>query len=358
MDHQLRRTTLAETCADQPIDALLITGLPNVRYLTGFTGSNGQFLASASGGIFFTDGRYTERARHEAPDVERVTYLGGFEPVLAEHVDRLGIRRLGFEPNDVTVERHGRLREHLPDTELVPVGGTVERMRWRKDAEELAMLRRAQAVTDQAFDDILDVLAVGQSEQQVARELAQLLMRDGADGLAFDSIVAFGENAAEPHHEPGHRILDEGDVITLDFGALWEGYHADMTRTVAFGEPAAQLTKVHDVVSQAQAAGIDAVRAGVSGADVDQAARAVIGEAGFGDAFIHGLGHGVGLEIHEGPRLGREAQDQVLVAGAVVTIEPGIYLPGIGGARIEDMVEVTESGARVMGSASRELIEL
>ena len=213
-------------------------------------------------------------------------------------------------------------------------------------------------MTDQAFDDVLDLLAVGVSEQQVARHLEALLRRDGADGLSFESIVAFGENAAEPHHEPGHRTLDEGDVITMDFGALFGGYHADMTRTVAFGEPASELKKIHDVVRQAQQAGIDAVREGVTGDVVDAAARGVIEGAGYGEAFGHGLGHGVGLDIHEGPRLGREFAEHRLPAKAVVTVEPGIYVPGLGGVRIEDMVEVTADGCRVLGAASRELIEL
>ncbi len=196
------------------------------------------------------------------------------------------------------------------------------------------------------------------TEQVVARELENLLRRDGADGLSFESIVAFGENAAEPHHDPGHRVLEEGDVIKLDFGALYGGYHADMTRTVSFGEPASELKKIHDVVKQAQQAGIDAIRAGVSGTEVDAAARGVIDGAGYGANFTHGLGHGVGLDVHEGPRLGREFADHELPAGAVVTVEPGIYLPGLGGVRIEDMVEVTDDGCRVLGAAPRDLIEL
>ena len=238
------------------------------------------------------------------------------------------------------------------------LGDEVERLRWVKDDEELENLRRAQAVTDQAFEDILETLAIGMTEQAVARELENLLHRDGADGLSFESIVAFGENAAEPHHEPGHRLLDEGDVIKMDFGALYGGYHADMTRTVAFGEPATELKKVHDVVKQAQQAGIDAVAAGVTGQAVDVAARTVIEDAGYGQYFSHGLGHGVGLDIHEGPRLGREFASHVLPAGAVVTVEPGIYIPGLGGVRIEDMVEVTDDGGRVLGTANRDLIEL
>jgi Xaa-Pro aminopeptidase len=358
VDHHLRRTTLSERLGALEVDAFLVTGLTNVRYLTGFTGSNGQALVGAERSVFFTDGRYTEQSRQEVPDLERVTYAGAFGEALGAEAARLGVRRLGFEAHVVSVRSHERLAAALQGVDLVACDDEVERIRWVKDDEELELLRRAQAVTDQAFDDVLELLAVGVTEQQVARHLEALLRRDGADGLSFESIVAFGENAAEPHHEPGHRTLDEGDVVTMDFGALFGGYHADMTRTVAFGEPASELQKIHDIVRQAQQAGIDAVREGVTGEVVDAAARDVIEGAGYGEAFGHGLGHGVGLDIHEGPRLGREFAEHHLPAKAVVTVEPGIYVPGLGGVRIEDMVEVTAEGCRVLGAASRELIEL
>jgi Xaa-Pro aminopeptidase len=357
VDHQVRRANLSEQLADLEVDALLVTVLANVRYLTGFTGSNGQALVAPGQTVFFTDGRYTERSRHEVPDLERVTYAASFWETLAAEVARLGIHRLGFEAHQLTVRSHERLTAAVDGVEPVACDEAVERIRWVKDDEELGSLRSAQTVTDQAFEDILDLLAVGMTEQQVARHLETLLRRDGADGLSFDSIVAFGESAAEPHHEPGHRMLEEGDVITMDFGALFGGYHADMTRTIAFGAPASELRKIHDTVRQAQQAGIDAVREGVTGAEVDAAARGVIEGAGYGDGFTHGLGHGVGLEIHEGPRLGAQ-HDDALPARAVVTVEPGIYVPGLGGVRIEDMVEVTVDGCRVLGNASRELIEL
>jgi Xaa-Pro aminopeptidase len=358
VDHHLRRTTLSERLAALEVDAILVTGLTNVRYLTGFTGSNGQALVGAEHSVFFTDGRYTEQSRHEVPDLNRVTYAGTFGEALRAEAARLGVRRLGFEAHVMSVRSHERLTAALQGVELVACDDEVERIRWVKDDEELELLGRAQAVTDQAFDDVLDLLAVGVTEQQIARHLEALLRRDGADGLSFESIVAFGENAAEPHHEPGHRTLEEGDVITMDFGALFGGYHADMTRTVAFGEPASELKKIHDIVRQAQQAGIDAVREGVTGDVVDAAARDVIAGAGYGEAFGHGLGHGVGLDIHEGPRLGREFAEHQLPAKAVVTVEPGVYVPGLGGVRIEDMVEVTAGGCRVLGTASRELIEL
>jgi Xaa-Pro aminopeptidase len=358
VDHQLRRTRLSERLPDLEVDAVLITDPSNVRYLTGFTGSNGQVLVTAGEATFFTDGRYTEQARHEAPDLETVTYRSSIEPALGERCAAIGATRVGFEAHAVTVRLHQRAVEALPALELIPVGDAVGRLRWIKDREEVELLRQAQATTDEAFEEILEFLAVGQSERQVALELERLLRRDGADALSFDSIVAFGDHAAQPHHEPCHRLLEEGDVIKMDFGALREGYHADFTRTVAFGEPAAELKKVHDVVREAQQMGIDAIAPGVSGAAVDRAARSVIEEAGYGEAFAHGLGHGVGLDIHEGPRLGREFEDHELPTGAVVTVEPGIYLPRLGGVRIEDMIEVTEDGGRAMSSATRELIEL
>ena len=357
MDHQLRRTVLSGRLPALEVDALLVSHLPNVRYLTGFTGSNGQVVVGRSESVFLTDGRYQEQSRREVPDVERVTYLQGLEEPLSAVCARLGVSRLGFEANELTVRRHEQLVAKLPGVELVPEADEVERQRWTKDPEEVALLRRAQGATDQAFEDVMDYLAVGQTERQVARELEHLMHRDGADGLAFDSIVAFGENAAEPHHEPSHRLLEEGDVIKLDFGAMWGGYHADMTRTIAFGSPSHELKKIHDIVREAQQAGIDAVAAGVAGESVDRAARAVIEDAGYGEYFLHGLGHGVGLEIHEGPRLGRGI-DHVLPAGAVVTVEPGIYVPSLGGVRIEDMVEVTDDGCRVVGTSVRDLIEL
>jgi Xaa-Pro aminopeptidase len=357
VDHELRRRSLADRLHEVGVDAFLVTSLPNVRYLTGFTGSNAQVIVRDAGAVFFTDGRYTEQARREAPDVERITYPSGFGAVLADRLVDEGVARLGVEAGNVTLAFHRKLTEKMTEVEIVETDDVVERMRWSKDPEELQALNEAQAATDRAFDDLLDVVAIGMSERELAGVLERLLRRDGADGLAFDSIVAFGESAAEPHHEPGDRRLEEGDVIKLDFGAIWGGYHADMTRTIAFGSPASELRKIHDIVRQAQQAGIDAVRPGISGADVDAAARRVIEDAGYGDRFGHGTGHGVGLEIHEGPRVGHDVDDELPV-GAVVTVEPGIYVPALGGVRIEDMVEITEDGSRVLGSSPRELLEL
>jgi Xaa-Pro aminopeptidase len=355
VDHELRRRAVAARLDDLGVGAMLVTRLVNVRYLTGFTGSNGQLLVTPAGATFLTDGRYTEQARHELPDVEAVTYARSVRTALPDLLGGAG--RLAFEAHDVTVAAHDDLGAALDGVELVPATGVVERARRVKDAEELDLLRRAQAATDAAFDDVLDLIAGGISERQLARLLEERLLDGGADDVAFEPIVAFGELAAEPHHVPGHRVLEEGDVVKLDFGGRVGGYHADMTRTVAFGSAPTELRKIHDVVRQAQEAGFDAVRAGATGAAVDAAARDVIAGAGYADGFVHGLGHGVGLEIHEEPWLGKGYEDP-LPAGAVVTVEPGIYVPGLGGVRIEDMVEVTDDGGRVIGTSTRELIEL
>jgi Xaa-Pro dipeptidase len=335
---------------------MLVTRLLHTRYLTGFTGSNGQVLVRPDDAMFLTDGRYTEQSRREVPDMERRTYLNPLREELPAMLD--GVARLGFEADDLTVAARDRLAAALGDgVQLVPTTDVLEKQREVKDDDERAAIRQAQAITDASFEQILDRLAVGVTEQQIARQLETVMLEEGAEGLAFDSIVAFGANAAEPHHEPGHRVLEEGDIVKLDFGARSDGYHADMTRTVAFGAPAAELKKIHDVVRESQQAGIDAVKGGVIGKAVDAVSRAVIERAGYGDRFVHSLGHGVGLEIHEGPSFAKSADDQV-PTGAVVTVEPGIYVPGLGGVRIEDMVEVTDDGCVVVGTSSRDLIEL
>jgi Xaa-Pro aminopeptidase len=357
MDHPLRRRRLVARLPERTVDALVVGDLANVRYLTGFTGSNAMVVVGAAGSVFLTDGRYEEQSRHEVPDLERLTSRDDFMAPLRDTCMSLGIARLGFEAEHLSVARWRQLESGLQGIELVSTEGEVERLRWTKDPEELRMLEQAQEATDQAFDAILDRLALGMTERQVARELEHEMRRAGADAPAFDPIVAFGEHAAQPHHEPGHRVLEEGDVVKLDFGALWDGYHADMTRTISFGSPPPELRKVHDVVREAQQAAIDTVHEGVVAAEVDRAARAVIEHAGYGGAFSHGLGHGVGLQIHEGPWFHPSSGD-VLPAGTVMTVEPGVYLPGIGGVRVEDIVEVTAGECRVIPTATRELLEL
>jgi Xaa-Pro aminopeptidase len=358
VDHRVRRRAVVARLEELGVDALLVSSLVNTRYLTGFTGSNGHLLLGDDLEVFLTDGRYRSSSKREVPDVERVATERSLRATAADRCRAVRIARLGIEAGAMTVADRDALAAAVGDaTEVVALHDVVETHRRIKDDEERATIRRAQAATDAAFAGILDRFAVGVSEQWIAREIERLMMDAGADGIAFDTIVAFGENAAEPHHEPNHRTLEEGDVIKMDLGALVEGYHADMTRTIAFGQPTAELRKIHDVVRQAQQTAIDTVRPGLTGVEVDAAARAVITDAGYGDGFVHGLGHGVGLEIHEAPGLGT-TQDNVLPEGAVVTIEPGVYLEGIGGVRIEDMVEITADGCEVVGVSSRDMIEV
>jgi Xaa-Pro dipeptidase len=356
VDHALRRARLAARLQDLQADGLLVTRLPNVRYLTGFTGSNGQlFLHGGVDTVFFTDGRYVEQARHEVPDFPRETYSDGFHDAVLAACRRAKVARLGFEADGVTFRFYEELREGARNIELVPTVGEVERLRLVKDAEEVRAIELAQEVTDTAFAQVLDRIKEGMTERDLALQLEAAMLEAGGDGPSFPTIVAFGENAAEPHHAPTGRALRPGDVMKMDFGALAAGYHADMTRTVAFGTPPDELGEIHRIVRKAQQAGIASARAGATCGDVDGAARSVIDEAGYGDAFPHGLGHGVGLEIHEGPRL-RRGNRETLQAGSVVTVEPGVYLPGLGGVRIEDMVEVTEGPARVLPRATRDLL--
>jgi Xaa-Pro aminopeptidase len=360
VDHRLRRSRLGKGLATLEVDALIVTRLPNVRYLTGFTGSNGQAVVATDGSAaFLTDGRYDEQSSHEVPDLSRTAYTEGYPRPLVDACRTLGATRIAFERRGLTYAGWERLSELADGLELVPADDPVERLRRAKDGEEVELIGRAQGFADQAFEKVVlnGGLRAGVTERVLARELEDAMLDAGADDRAFESIVAFGELAAEPHHHVTDRELVRGDMVKLDFGAVSGGYHSDMTRTVAFGQPDPRLRELRDLVAEAQRAGVEAVRPGASSVEVDAAARSVIAAAGHGDAFPHGLGHGVGLEIHEGPFLRWDTGEE-LVVGMVVTIEPGVYIPGLGGVRIEDMVEVTADGRREIPRSTRELIVL
>lgn len=349
-DHAARRNRLRAVLADhEPApDLLLVTGAANVRYLSGFTGSNGQLLIGAQTGDdrLVTDARYLDRAAHEAPDL----------PVLrSRDAPRAALRqleggRLAVEADHLSFAVGLALQERADEAgiELVATRGLVEQLRTVKDDAEVARLERACALTVQALEWLLGtVVAVGVSELELAVALEQRFVALGAEAAAFDSIVAAGPHAAAPHHAPTARPLARGDLLTIDCGARVEGYHADCTRTVAIGHLDEELAEVHELVRQAQAAGRAAVRAGCAAERVDAAAREVIEQAGHGPHFVHGTGHGVGLEIHEAPAVTRGATAP-LRAGTALTVEPGVYLPKVGGVRIEDTVLVTDGAARVL----------
>jgi Xaa-Pro aminopeptidase len=357
VDHVARRARLIRRFDDLGVDAFVTSHLPNVRYLSGFTGSNGHVLVHRDGTTFLTDGRYTEQSRREVPDVERRTYARGPAAALATACVDAGVTRIGFEPDHLSYQAWADVATAGPGLALIPARGEVELLRTTKDAEEIALIEAAQEAADHAFETVIGKLSEAVTEREVAFELEAAMRRAGADGVAFDTIVAFGPNAAEPHHRPTDRPLGQGDLVKIDLGALVDGYHSDMTRTVALGDPGLRLREVHEVVHQAQRAGVWAVRAGVAAREVDGAARAVIRDAGLGDAFTHPVGHGVGLEIHEAPWVRPRSADP-LPEDAVVTVEPGIYLSGVGGVRIEDMVHVTAHGGRVLARTPKELIVL
>lgn len=343
MTHSSRRDNLRAALVAADLDAMLISDPVNVRYLSGFTGSAATLLVHAdqTPAVLVTDGRYRTQAARQVPDLEvLIDRAGGCR--LVARAAGTGVRRLGFESHVVTVDGFDALTAAAPGTELVRASGTVEALREVKDAGEVALLRLACEAADAALAALVHSggLRPGRTEREVGRELEALLLDHGADRPAFETIVAAGVNSAIPHHRPTDSVLAAGDLVKVDFGAVVAGYHSDMTRTFVLGTPADWQQEIHQLVAAAQAAGRAALVAGAALADVDAAARQLIADAGYGEYFGHGLGHGVGLRIHEAPGI-HAAADGTLLAGAVVTVEPGVYLPDRGGVRIEDTLLVS-----------------
>jgi Xaa-Pro aminopeptidase len=345
-----RGDRLEALLAERELDRMLVTDLVNVRYLTGFTGTNGACICGPGVRLFLTDFRYTERAAAEVEDWETVTVAADWLKGIAERLEG----RVGFEDDQVSVRLLEKLKEKLADgTEMVAAGGRVEKLRRVKDEGELAKIAEASRLADSVWAWSLERGLAGRSEREVARA-AEARIRELGGDPSFPAIVAAGPNGALPHAEPGEREIGRGELVVFDMGAQLDGYCSDGTRTFATGEPGEEAREVYEVVREAQAASLEEVRAGVKGEDVDAVARKVIEAAGHGDRFGHGLGHGVGLEVHEGPRLSLRSDD-VLAPGEVVTVEPGIYLPGELGVRIEDLVVVTEDGLRNLSTLPKEL---
>lgn len=361
MSRVRRREAVRAQLRESERDALLVTDLVNIRYLTGFTGSNAALLLHVDGdtrSVLCTDGRYDTQAATEVPDLERLIERAG-ALALVGRAGEQGVRRLGFESDVVTVEAYAGLVEAAGAVVLHRAPGLVQQLRMVKDEMEVGVLREACACADQAFADLLAAggLRAGRTERDIALDLETRMRRHGATGPAFETIVASGAHSAIPHHRPTDAILREGDLVKLDFGALWDGYHSDMTRTVVLSQPAAWQRELYDLVAAAQVAGRAAALPGTDVVAVDAAARAVIVDAGRGDDFPHGLGHGVGLQIHEAPGLGPTGTG-VLAAGMTVTVEPGVYLAGRGGVRIEDTVVVRDGEPQLLTHTTRELLEI
>jgi Xaa-Pro aminopeptidase len=390
-----RRERLRPALAALGADAALITSPANVRYLTGLASSNAALLlpaappgggpavpaehaepavpaehavpaepgepAEPAGAVLATDSRYAGTARQACPDLE-ILIERAIEPALARVAAGLGVRRLAFEAHEMTVERYQAFAAQVPGTELVPLGRAVEEIRMAKDEQEIALLARACEITSRAFEQIVPLIRPGVTERELAIALERAMTDLGADGLAFDTIVASGPNGAIPHHVPSGRAFEAGDMITVDCGARYQGYHADMTRTVVLGPPAPWQQTIYALVAAAQAAGIGAAVPGADVRAVDAAARDLIAEAGHGEHFQHGLGHGVGLEVHEAPIMGY-GRTGTLGDRVPITVEPGIYLPGQGGVRIEDTLVVragtgTAAPQELLTTTTRELLVL
>jgi Xaa-Pro aminopeptidase len=347
---QGRGDRLEELLAERELDRMLVTDLTNVRYLTGFTGSNGACLCGPGVRLFFTDFRYTERAESEVSGWEAITLTDDWLGGVAAHLTG----KLGFEDDKMPVRSLEKLKEKLADgVEPVPAGGTVERLRRVKDERELEAITAAADLADEVCRWTLERGLAGWSEHEVARAVEARIRELGAEP-SFPAIVAAGANGALPHAEPGEREIGRGELVVFDMGAKLDGYCSDGTRTYATGDPGDAAREVYEVVREAQAAGLDAIVAGAHGEAVDAVARKVIEDAGYGERFGHALGHGVGLEVHEGPRLSQRSGD-VLEPGEVVTVEPGIYVPGEFGVRIEDLVVVTAEGLRNLSGLPKDL---
>lgn len=354
MDHIAQ---IAGKLADHQLDAMLLASQAGERYAVGFHGE-GLVLVTREGAHYSTDSRYIEAARQEVQgaQVELVTRERGHLALAAGYLQEHGLKRVGFESGAVSVDALARYERALPCT-LVPAQDLPDGLRASKDGEELAAMEKAQRITDEAFQAILNFIRPGQTEREVAARLVYELLRRGGERVSFDPIVAAGANGSKPHAVPGDTVIQPGMFVTMDFGCVWRGYCSDMTRTVAVGHVTEEMDTVYHTVLQAQLAGIAAARAGVSGAAVDGAARTVIENAGYGAFFGHSFGHGVGVEIHESPNAS-PANAQPLPAGAVISAEPGIYLPGKLGVRIEDVVILSETGCEDITLAPKELMIL
>lgn len=349
-----RLARLRSRMDDCGLAALLVTRPVDLRWLTGFTGSAGKALVPRRGRpVLVIDGRYTERAAEEAVAWRVVTERGW--DWLARH--HRAAEELAVQADDLSWATVRELRRRSPTLSLRATTGIVEGLRQIKDPAEIAALRQACAITDRAFHAALEWLGTGLAENEVARRLVADMIELGAEGPAFDPIVASGPNGSRPHHATGRRRIQTGDLVTMDFGALIDGYHADMTRTVAVGHPDPDLRGVYDLVRRAQQAGVEAVADGVAVAEIDAACRVMIADAGHAEHFLHPTGHGVGLAIHEDPIL-RASTTGTLADRMTVTVEPGVYLPGLGGVRIEDVVLVGPAGAERLTTAPRELLQL
>lgn len=352
-----RVSKVREALLKRNLDGIFITSSINRRYLTGFTGSSGYVLITAAKAYLLTDFRYMTQAPQQAVDFEVVEHGSSVGASLKELLVQEKVSRLGFESDVMSYSAHIKYEEELKPALLVPASGLVEEVRIFKDEAELAVMKQAAEIADRAFLHMLDVLKPGISEQEAALELEYFMRKQGAEGPSFDTIMASGERSALPHGVASSKIIAAGELVTMDFGALFEGYCSDITRTVMVGTPSDKQREIYNIVLEAQLHTVENVRPGMTGREADALARDIIARYGYGDRFGHSTGHGLGMEVHEAPRLSK-LSDDILKPGMVVTAEPGIYLPGFGGVRIEDDLVITDTGARRLTESTKDLIIL
>ncbi len=350
-----RLDNLRAAIEEKGVDGLLISDADNRRYLSGFVGTAGYLFITRDGAVLATDFRYTEQAAEQAPDfrVDRISARLDWLPGLCAE---FGVKRLGFEADDITVSQFERFKQAFSDkgaeATLESTTGLTLELRAVKDHHELDLLARAIEISDEAFDEVSKEISPGMTEAEISARVEQAVKSRGAESVSFETIVAAGPNAARPHHRAGDTVIREGQTIVIDMGARYQGYCSDLTRTIVLGDADDKTKRVYDIVLSAQLAAIELVEAGMTGSDTDMLARKVIQETGHGDDFGHSLGHGVGLQVHENPGVGPTSKGE-LKDGMVFTIEPGIYLPGWGGVRIEDIVVLEQGKARVMSKARK-----
>jgi Xaa-Pro aminopeptidase len=346
--------TVREGLAEHRVDAMLVSGLPNVRYLSGFTGENANLLVTAEMAILFTDPRFELQATEQTSCRLKIA-KGPLARDVAAAIKRLGLRRIGYEPARMTCDAFEALRSGLPmGASMEPVNAWIERLRMVKSAEEIARIRRSVDTNSKAFGETVRRVRPGMTESDLAAELEYRMRRLGAEKPSFDTIVAGGPRSAFPHAQPTAARLAGGQLVVVDMGALQDGYCSDMTRMLFLGTPGAKVKRTYRAVLEAQLAAIEAVRAGALSKNVDRAARQVLKKQGLDQAFVHSTGHGLGLEIHEPPRVGKRDKTR-LETGMAITIEPGVYLEGFGGVRIEDTIVVTQTGCEILTPTPKEL---
>ena len=347
---------LAQELESHALEALLVTGGENRYYLTGFDGSAGVAVMTKASAHLIVDSRYAEQAKQQAVDCEIIAAGQDLKTALPEVIDQLDVKRLGFESQHMTVAEHARWQKTVGQLDWVPVENVVENLRMIKDPDELAVMHRAAQLADAAFREVLPTIRSGRTEADIALDLEFCMRRRQADGVSFPLIIASGLRSALPHGRASDKRLKAGEFVTVDFGARYQHYCSDATRTLILGTPDRRQQDVYDTVLRAQEAALKVLGPGITGREADQAARTVIDDAGFGRYFGHGLGHGLGLAVHEAPRLSPTHGETVLQPGMVVSVEPGIYIPGWGGVRIEDVIVITETGYDCLTGLNKELV--